>query len=174
MHGYSVYSDFARDRLDVEAVPFLAELAAAFSGKPVLFSEFGNPACQPGLTLPFACLDEDEMAVYCARVLERLHADGRLGAYWWCWADYVDELHHEPPCDEAPHERAFGLVRSDGSEKPVAAALAAFARERRSVLAPPASLVGDEQSYYAALPGATQAWYAAFLAGVEERRAGVR
>jgi endo-1,4-beta-mannosidase len=174
MHGYSVYSDFARDRLDVEAVPFLAELAAAFSGKPVLFSEFGNPACQPGLTLPFACLDEDEMAVYCTRVLERLHADGRLGAYWWCWADYVDELHHEPPCDEAPHERAFGLVRSDGSEKPVAAALAAFARERRSVLAPPASLVGDEQSYYAALPGATQAWYAAFLAGVEERRAGVR
>src|SRR6202011_937476 len=48
MHGYSVYSTFARDRLDPEVVPFLAWLAAGFSQKPLLFSEFGNPTCPPG------------------------------------------------------------------------------------------------------------------------------
>ena len=74
----------------------------------------------------------------------------------------------------APHRVARRAAAGSRGSGTVAAALAAFARERRSVLAPPASLVGDEQSYYAALPGATQAWYAAFLAGVEERRAGVR
>jgi endo-1,4-beta-mannosidase len=174
MHGYSVYSDFARDRLDVEVVPFLAALAASFSGKPVLFSEFGNPACQPGTALPFACLDEDEMAAYCTHVLARLHADGRLGAYWWCWADYADALRDEPPFDRAPHERAFGIVRSDGSEKPVAAALAAFARERRSVLPALPPLDVDEAAYYAALPDATAATYGSFLAGVEERRGTMR
>ena len=28
-------------------------------------------------------------------VLERLHAGGRLGAYWWCWADYDDALRRD-------------------------------------------------------------------------------
>ena len=175
MHGYSVYSTFARDRLDAEVVPFLAGLAAAFAHKPVLFTEFGNPAGQSGTTLPFASLDEDEMATYCARVLKRLHADGHLGAWWWCWTDYDEALHDEPPFDRAPHERAFGILRSDGSDKPVAAALAAFARERRSVLAaPPPAVDATEPAYYAALPDATASTYAMFLAAVEERRRTVR
>ena len=113
MHGYPVYSFFARGRLDPEVVPFLAHLTAAFSQKPVLFSELGNPTCPPGklspfervalpdeppnptispddpVLAPYACLTEAEMASYCRDVLERLHADGRLGAYWWCWADYA-------------------------------------------------------------------------------------
>ena len=171
MHGYSVYSAFSRGRLDVEVVPFLAALAAAFARKPVLFSEFGNPTCPPGKRSPFervalpgepplpaippddprhatyACLSEDEMAAYCTQVLERLHADGRLGAYWWCWADYASELAGEPPFDRAPHEMSFGIVRSDGSEKPVAHALARFAAERRTVLAPGAAAL-EEAAYY--------------------------
>jgi endo-1,4-beta-mannosidase len=175
MHGYSVYSTFARDRLDADVVPFLAALAAAFARKPVLFTEFGNPSSQPGTTLPFATLDEDEMATYCTTVLERLHADGHLGAWWWCWTDYDEALHDEPPFDRAPHERAFGILRSDGSDKPVAAALAAFARQRRSVLpAPPPAIDVPEAAYYAALPDATEAAYATFLAAVEERRRAVR
>src|SRR5947209_333459 len=88
MHGYSVYSAFARGRLDPEVVPFLALLAAKFSQKPVLFSELGNPTCPPGklspyervampdekpnpvispddpVVAPYACLDQDEMAAY--------------------------------------------------------------------------------------------------------------
>lgn len=190
MHGYSVYSAFSRDRLDAEVVPFLAALAASFARKPVLFSEFGNPTCPPGKIAPFervampdepptpvvapddpvrapyACLTEAEMASYCTAVLENLHRDGRLGAYWWCWADYADALRDEPPFDRAVHELSFGIVRSDGSEKPVAAALAAFARERRSVLVAQDDLA-DEAAYYRELPASTLTLYRRF---VEERR----
>ncbi len=186
MHGYSVYSGFARSRLDPDVVPYLAYLTATFARKPVLFSEFGNPTCPPGKVSPYervampdeprnepvplddpvragyACLSEDEMAVYCTEVLDRLHADGRLGGYWWCWADYAPELRDQPPFDRAPHELSFGIVRDDGNEKPVAAALAAFARERRSVVEahdPPM----DETRYYADLPRSTIEGYARFL-----------
>ena len=198
MHGYPVYSGFSRGRTDPEVVPFLASLAAGFSHKPVLFSELGNPTCPPGKRSPFervalpdeppnptispndptlatyACLDEMEMAAYCTAVLERLHADGRLGAYWWCWADYADDLRGEPPFDRAPHELTFGIIRSDGSEKPVAAALSAFAREQRAVLAPNDMPLIADTSYYRTLPDSTRTLYDAFLRSVEERRAAAR
>jgi endo-1,4-beta-mannosidase len=165
MHGYSVYSDFARSRTDAEVVPFLASLTASLSGKPVLFSEFGNPTCPPAGQIPgseFACLDESEMATYARDVLEQLHAQGRLGAYWWCWADYHDDLRATPPFDRAPHELTFGIVRSDGTTKPVATALSVFAREARSVVEPNDPKI-FEPAYYAGLPNTTYDAYARFL-----------
>jgi endo-1,4-beta-mannosidase len=186
MHGYSVYSDFSRGRNDADVVPFLAALTASLSGKPVLFSEFGNPTCPPGKRSPYdrvplpdepplpeilpddparatyACLDEGEMAVYARAVLERLHAQGRLGAYWWCWADYHDDLRATPPFDRAPHELTFGIIRSDGTTKPVATALSVFAREARSVVEPNDPAI-FEPAYYAGLPHTTHDAYARFL-----------
>ncbi|HEY4442195.1 MAG TPA: beta-galactosidase [Candidatus Elarobacter sp.] len=194
MHGYPVYSWFSRSRSDPEVVPFLAQLAAAFSFKPVLFSEFGNPTCPPGklspydrvplpdeppaptispddpVLAPYACLDEHEMATYATAVLDRLHADGRLGAYWWCWADYADELHDEAPFDRAIHERSFGIIRSDGTEKPVAHALSAFAKEHRTVGRPMEMPMIADVYYYRTLPTSTKTLYDAFLGVVEERR----
>jgi endo-1,4-beta-mannosidase len=188
MHGYSVYSDFARSRTDAAVVPFLAHVTATFSNKPVLFSEFGNPTCPPGKVSPYervplpdepplalitpddpvyatyACLNEVEMAAYATAVLERLHADGRLGGYWWCWADYADELRATPPFDRAPHELSFGIVRSDGSEKPVAVALSAFAAQGRSVLEAH-DPIHSEADYYANLPRSTHAAFAGFTKG---------
>ena len=198
MHGYPVYSWFSRSRLDPEVVPFLATLTAAFSHHPVLFTEFGNPTCPPGKLSPYdrvplpdeppaptispedpvlasyACIDEAEMAAYATAVLDRLHADGRLGAYWWCWSDYADALHAEPPFDVAVHERSFGITRSDGSEKPVAAALSAFAREQRTVVRPPEPPPIADVYYYRTLPTSTKTLYDAFLGTVEERRTGAR
>jgi endo-1,4-beta-mannosidase len=164
MHGYSVYSEFARSRTDPEVVPFLAALTASLAGKPVLFSEFGNPTCPPGTAEVggFACLTESEMATYARDVLDRLHAQGRLGAYWWCWADYHDDLRAEPPFDRAPHELSFGIVRSDGTTKPVATALSVFAREARSVVEPNDPAI-FEPAYYADLPHTTHDAYARFL-----------
>jgi endo-1,4-beta-mannosidase len=72
---------------------------------------------------------EEEGAAYYARVLERLAASGAAGAYAWCYADYDAALFERAPFDRARRERSFGLVRSDGSEKPGAAAVRAFARE---------------------------------------------
>jgi hypothetical protein len=194
MQGSTVFSAFARNRLDPEVVPFLAMLAAAFSFKPVLFTGFGTPTCPPdkfsaferfplpgeppNLTISpddtafatYPCLTEDETAAHCTAVLERLHADGRLGAYWWCWADYADELRTEPPFDVFPYERSFGIVRSDGSEKPVAAALAAFAREQRAVVPAHDMPMISSTYYYRTLPTSTKTLYEAFLGFVSHRR----
>lgn len=165
MHGYSVYCAFARDRTDAYVVPFLAQLTASLAGKPVLFSEFGNPTCpapERPVSSQYACLDESEMARYAKAVLERLHADGRLGAYWWCWADYAEELRATPPFDLAPHELSFGIIRSDGTTKPVTDVLSAFAREARTVVeaSDPAIF---EPAYYADLPRSTLDAYARYL-----------
>lgn len=153
MHGYPVYSIFSRGRLDENVVPFLCALVQSFSEKPVLFSEFGNPACAGNgkETSGIGCLDEREMAAYASAVLERLVRRGAIGAFWWCWADYDPALADWPPFDRAPHELRFGITRADGSEKPVAQAFARFAREGHHVVAQPAPLL-RERDYYACLP----------------------
>jgi endo-1,4-beta-mannosidase len=60
-------------------------------------------------------------------VLERLAATGAAGAYAWCYADYAPELYVRAPFDRALRERSFGLIRSDGSEKPAVEVIRAFA-----------------------------------------------
>ncbi|MFZ0575837.1 MAG: beta-galactosidase [Candidatus Cybelea sp.] len=160
MHGYSVYSSFARDRLDTNVVPFLCQLQASFSGKAVLFSELGNPQCPPGDSRVdgFACLDETEMALYGRGAIDRLHARGALGAFWWCWADYDLALARTPPFDRAPHELRFGIVRSDGSAKPVAQMLSQFAAEARDVVDKPPPIAGEAE-HYAGLPQSIEREY---------------
>lgn len=161
MHGYSVYSAFARDRHDPNVVPFLCQLQQSFSGKPVLFTEFGDPECPPGMTRVdgFACLDEAELAQYASEVLQRLHARGALGAFWWCWADYDPALANLPPFDRAPHELRFGIERSDGTPKPVAATLAAFAREARTTVETLPPPIADESAHYEGLPDSIEREY---------------
>jgi len=161
MHGYPAYSAFARSTADPEVVPFLYELAGTFARKPVLFSELGNPACASGAheVAGIPCLHEAEMAHYARQVLERLHARGALGAFWWCWTDYAPELSSTPPFDRAPHEFRFGIVRNDGSEKPVAKVLSEFARQRRPLAEPVLPLRVDETRYYESLPASIEAAY---------------
>jgi hypothetical protein len=134
MQGSNVSLEFARARYDPETLPFLAMLTAAFSFKPVMVTGFGNPAQADG---------DDDNAAYCSAVLERLHADGRLGAYWWSWA---------------------------GMEAAVAAALAAFARQARETIKPNDMPMISSTYYYRTLPLSTQTLFDAFLGFVEERR----
>jgi len=174
MHGYPVYSAFSRGRLDADVVPFLMQVMQSCSDKRVLFSELGNPTCPPDTVSPYdrvplpgepplpagalppnaaayACLTEAEMADYAYAVIDRVHARGGLGALWWCWADYDAALATLPPFDRAQHELHFGIVRNDGSLKPVAQALQRMASEQRSVLPTPPAIV-SEAAYYASLP----------------------
>ncbi|HVN69831.1 MAG TPA: beta-galactosidase [Candidatus Binatia bacterium] len=164
MHGYSVYSAFARDRLDTNVVPFLCQLQQSFSGKRVLFSELGNPACPPDTEQVdgFACLDENEMAHYARGAIDRLHARGALGAFWWCWADYDPALAALAPFDLAPHELRFGVVRSDATFKPVAQTLAQIAAENRSVVEALPAPIADQAEHYAGLPESIVAEYRAY------------
>jgi hypothetical protein len=80
-----------------------------------------------GRPLPQYLASEEEAALYYAQVLERLAATGAAGAYAWCYADYAPELYVRAPFDRAVRERSFGLIRSDGSEKPAVEVIRAFA-----------------------------------------------
>ncbi len=164
MHGYPVYATFSRGRMDANVVPFYHALVGAFSAKRVLFTEVGNPQCAPGArdTGGMGCLTEEEMAAYANAVLERLLRRGAIGALWWCWADYDPSLADLPPFDDAPHELRFGIVRSDGSEKPVARALSDFARKALAAIDVPQLQVAGEQEYYASLPQAIFDAYSAY------------
>jgi endo-1,4-beta-mannosidase len=76
---------------------------------------------------------EEDLAAYIAAVLPRLVAVGATGAVLWCFADYDARLWDQPPCDEAWHERHFGLIRPDGTLKPHADVLRRFAAKRPAV-----------------------------------------
>jgi hypothetical protein len=68
----------------------------------------------------------------------------------WCYADYVPELWDLPPCQNARHERFFGLVRPDGSLKPHAKVTQAFAKTNPQVQPIPeyAKLKVDANAFY--------------------------
>ncbi len=151
--GLNVDNPFARNRLDFEATPFFAMLAAAFSFQPIVVSAFG---------MPVYSASEEEAATFATEVLDRLHEDGRLGAYWHTWADHADPM--------LALDAASGLVRGDGTEKPAAAALRAFARERRTVVEADDMPMIAAAYYYRTLPKSAHTLYEAYLRFVDKRR----
>jgi endo-1,4-beta-mannosidase len=146
MHAYPMYAKgWAREPLDPDFVPYTCALTAALSGRPVLMEEFGGCTVGPGEASTVwkwtaygeareqFMASEDDLAAYLAAVLPKLVEVGATGALVWCFADYAPELWGKPPCDEARHERFFGLVRPDGSVKPHAQVLKDFAATRPMV-----------------------------------------
>ncbi len=142
MHGYPMYADWSNGPLDSDFVPFLCALTTALCGKPSLMEEFGGCTAAPGQAsfvhewsrygTPFRqfMASEEDLAGYIEAVLPKLVEVGALGAMIWCYADYIPELYDRPPCDQAWHERFFGLVRPDGSLKPHAEVIRRFAATR--------------------------------------------
>jgi len=144
MHAYPLYSDFARSFLDPELVPFSCALTAGLAGarRRTLMQEFGMCTAPPGsagrtITDDFLgtprsqyLASEEEQAKYYETVLERLLATGAAGAYAWCYGDYDSRLFSRPPLATAVRERTFGLVRTDGSEKPAADVFRRFSERR--------------------------------------------
>jgi endo-1,4-beta-mannosidase len=157
MHGYSIYSGLARGPLDPDYVPFTCALTAALAGRPVLYEEFGlctrgidgidEPSGYVDMVLPVGVKhrqwfsSEEEGAMYYSNVLPRLKRVGALGAFPWCFADYDPKLWDRPPCDYVIHERTFGLVRADGSLKPMAVVVQDFARTQPRVQSPEKTVV---------------------------------
>jgi len=146
MHAYPLYSEVARSFLDPELVPFSCALTSALSGRgrPTLMQEFGLCTASPGrmgqtitddflgTPTPQYLASEEEAAKYYDEVLERLAKTGAAGAYAWCYADYNSRLFDRPPFTTAVRERTFGLVRADGSEKPVTDVFRRFRKRRDS------------------------------------------
>jgi endo-1,4-beta-mannosidase len=153
MHGYPMYSTWARDKLDPWFVPFTCALTHALSGKPTLAEEFGACTAAPGKpseTWTFTrfgqqktqfMAGEQAFADHLELVLHNLVEVGSLGAMLWCFSDYVPELWNQPPCDQSIHERFFGLVRPDGSLKPHAKVMQRFAAQSPMVVSAPRKTV---------------------------------
>ena len=178
MHAYPMYSPWARSPLDPDLVPFTCALTTALCGKPALMEEFGGCTTGPGQAsrvwrymyygLPIAqfMASEAALAEYLAAVLPRLVAVGATGALLWCFADYVPELWDRPPCDQARHERFFGLVRADGSLKPHAEVVKAFAATHPMVQPEPSRRVvlpDGPGSFYSAAWRNTVRLYRAYI-----------
>lgn len=153
VHGYPMYTPWARSPVDPDFVPYLVALTRSLTGKPTLAEEFGGPTAPPGEsshTIHFPefgtkrsqyLVAEETFAAYLERTLPKLQAAGAIGAILWCYADYDPSLFNRPPCDQSVHERFFGLVRSDGSPKPHADVLKRFAQSRPEVTLSPTSTV---------------------------------
>lgn len=145
MHAYPMYADWARSPLDAWYVPFTCAAVSALCGKQTLMEEFGGctaPRGEPSQTWKWNAYgeprkqfmaSEEDLAKYLHATLRNLHTVGATGALLWCFADYAQELWNRPPCDEARHERFFGLVRTDGSLKPHAEVLEKFAATRPTI-----------------------------------------
>jgi endo-1,4-beta-mannosidase len=94
--------------------------AAQAIGKPVLLEEFGGSANQAG---------ELEHAAYVREMVLAALGCGAAGALVWCASDFDESsLGHEVPYEHHAFELGFGLLRADGSEKPVCDELRALRR----------------------------------------------
>jgi len=177
MHGYSLYTEWARGPLDPAYVPFICALTRALCGKPVLMEEFGGCTTAPGE--PSGYLDwsrygnpvhqfmasEEDLAEHIQSVLQGLLKVGATGALLWCFADYVPELYDRPPCEESIQERTFGLVRPDRALKPHAEVIKRFAGDNPIVQEPTWRVeldISPEEYYQSPLEHAKRL-YRAFL-----------
>ena len=164
MHGYPMYIDWVEDPLDSDFVPFLSALTSALSGISCLAEEWGGCTAPRGEASQVwnwtaygeprsqFMASEDDFASYVAAVLPKLVASGSAGSFMWCFADYAEDLWDRAPCDDAGarHERHFGLVRPDGSLKPHAEVIRAFAATQptRMTVDWTSSLGVDAATYY--------------------------
>jgi len=187
MHAYPLYCRTARSFLDPELAPFSCALTAglANSGRPTLMQEFGLCTAPPGvaghtitddfLGRPMSqyLASEDEAATYYSEVLERLLATGAAGAYAWCHGDYDARLFDRSPFSTAVRERTFGLVRSDGREKPAANVFRQFRQRRDSGMLDqsnspiPRVLDVSADEYYSAPEAHFERLYGKWVSGLE-------
>lgn len=142
MHPYPLYCDWARGPLDSDLPAYACALTSALCGKPTLMQEFGGCTAPPGEESYIMAWEAEEQhrrifmaseeafAEYVEQVLPKVQRTGATGAMIWSYKDYVPALWGLPPCNHAPHERFFGLVRNDGTPKPHAKVIQKFAESK--------------------------------------------
>ncbi|MBK8780671.1 MAG: cellulase family glycosylhydrolase [Anaerolineales bacterium] len=185
MHSYPMYTPWARENLDPDFVPFTCALTAALGGKPVLMEEFGGCTAQPGEESHIIkwtestgrereqfMASEEDFAEFLRLTIPKLQDSGATGAMLWCYADYIPELWNKPPCDNAVHERFFGLVRPDGSLKPHAKVIQEFAKTNPQVKPIPdyAKITIDPDEFYKEPLGYLVDLYQKYLADLGETK----
>jgi endo-1,4-beta-mannosidase len=130
IHGYALYTRWARTQRDAAVVPFGVALARALGRKPVMAEEYGICTTVDGRTSALEMTrlgtrtwkqfyaSDAEAAEYYRAVGQGVLEAGAIGAVAWCFSDYDPALYDRPPFDVLPHERWFGLTRASGELKP--------------------------------------------------------
>ncbi len=89
---------------------------------PVILEEFGFSTHQ---------YSEESQARFVNEVLYTSLAHRASGAFIWCFSDFIHES--DPPYEWRPLELGFGIVRKDGSPKPVAEVVKRFSEELETI-----------------------------------------
>jgi endo-1,4-beta-mannosidase len=112
---------------------------------------------------------EEDFAEFLSLTIPKVQHSGATGAMLWCYADYIPELWDLPPCQNAQHERWFGLVRPDGSLKPHVKVIQDFAKTNPKVKPIPdyAKLEVDPDEFYKEPLGYLVGLYDEYLKGME-------
>lgn len=163
LHAHPDRSPVAEDPLDADFVLYVLTLARALWGKVPLLGSLGigtvpTPG-DPGTFLTSRTADvrvylasETEQAEYVEKVLDGSWQMGAPGVWLMAYADAPEAQWEEPPFDEAIGERAAGVVRRDGTEKPAAEVVRRFAqrlqRDEKRPPAPGRKLEVDPDEYY--------------------------
>ena len=129
------------------------------SGKPCLCEEIGQ------LSNSIGC--EETVAQYLRANLYALWTHGFPGLLWWC--AYDQEQLAFPPYDWCACERELGLLRSDGSEKPIAEEMRVF----RDFLATQAPLTPYQKDAVCILSKHQDNWAVAYSVNVLCKQAGL-
>ena len=93
--------------------------------KPVLLSE------GPGTTTVWT--SHQRAGEYYRVVMYSSFINGSMGVMPWILYDYDSQHHQRFPLDDKPFETSFGILRSNGEEKPPARELSKFAQVTRKV-----------------------------------------
>ena len=125
-------ASFASDRrrlpLDAAWIAFGLDVATGLAGQPVDLHLAGLPTAEPDepsrADHGVFYANEEEAAVYLAQVLASARRRGCEQVWLWRWADVPAARWDQPPYDLAHWRRHTGLVRADGAEKKLTAALA--------------------------------------------------
>lgn len=116
IHTYSIYAKWANHSMDEDVIPFLAIITNWLGQKDVLIEEIGIPSSNTYKN--DLIVSEEDAYNYYERLLKKLKSYPFIGTLFWCYGDYESSLWNDPPLDENPHERFFGLFRVNKSPKP--------------------------------------------------------
>jgi hypothetical protein len=123
VHPYPIYNeDLFPDSLLSPRTSHCAAFQTALSGsagRPVMIQELGASSAQ---------YDPERTAAYDRLGMYSGLAAGANGFLLWCYTDAATPHYRRAPYTRAPHETQFGLITSDGRERPRALQLRSFAR----------------------------------------------
>lgn len=166
VHPYPIFTPHC-DRDPITTFRAAAHAAAEtryyadIGGKPCFTEEIGS--------LGPMCADDETAAAYLRLVLFSTWAQDGRGLLWWCAFDQAHLSH--PPYDWFTVERELGLLRADGSPKPIMEELGRF---RRFLDRLPVSALPPRQTHAVCVltPG-QDSWAAAYSAFLLGQQAGL-